>query len=115
MINAYGSYYTNKDFYAEYGRDSEGVPSMCLIGAIDAEGNTSAEARDAYYPGSVDTTVSMVYFHGTLTIFYDKQMDGVDIPVECEGPEAQALLEMFGWEPEEDEWVPCGEECDTVD
>ena len=115
MINTYASYYTNNNFYAEYGRDSEGIPSMSLVGAIDADGNTSVEPREEYYPGSVETVLAMVYFRGTLNIYPHKRGDSVDVPIECEGEEAIALLELFGWEPEEYEWSSCGDECDTAD
>jgi hypothetical protein len=45
-----------------------------------------------------------VSFVGTLTLYPYTMSDGIDMEVSINGDEAQELLEMFGWEPEESEW-----------
>ena len=98
----YKSNYNNEDFYAEY---TEGTQTLMTIsGTIEASGKTYHEARTYDYPGSIDTTVQDVSFEGLLTIHPDICSDGIDVEMSVSGTEAQELLDMFGWEPEESEW-----------
>lgn len=98
----YNSNYSNEDFYAEYTKGTETF--MILSGEIEASGKTYHEARTYEYPGSIDTTVQDVSFEGILTIYPAKLSDGIDIEISVSGDEAQDLLYMFKWEPEESEW-----------
>ena len=102
MNKNYESRYTNEDFYAEY---TEGTQTlMILSGEVEASGMTSCEVSTHEYPGSVDTAVKEVAFDGTLTVYPAILSDGIDIELTLLGNEAQELVEMFGWEPEESEW-----------
>jgi hypothetical protein len=99
----YKSNYMNRDFYAEY---TEGTQTlMILSGEIEASGKTYHEARTYEYPGSIDTTIQDVCFEGILTVYPAILSDGIDIELTLCGTQAHELLEMFGWDPEESDWV----------
>ena len=98
----YKSNYSNEEFYAEY---TEGTQTtMILSGEVDASGQTYHEASTYDNPGSTETRLKDISFEGTLTLYPYIVSDGIDIEVSVLGTEAQELLEMFGWEPEESEW-----------